>query len=117
MSIDSRIEFDFDSDRIRKESFSILDQVALTLKANPQLERVRVEGHTDERGAESYNQRLSQARAESVVRYLVGKGVSRSRLKARGFGESLPRVPGTGEEVWATNRRVEFTVLERGSED
>jgi large repetitive protein len=117
VSIDSRIEFDFDSDRIRKESFSILDQVALTLKANPQLERVRVEGHTDERGAESYNQRLSQARAESVVRYLVGKGVSRSRLEARGFGESLPRVPGTGEEVWATNRRVEFTVLERGSED
>ncbi|MEM1026059.1 MAG: OmpA family protein [Myxococcota bacterium] len=117
VTIDSRIEFDFNSDRIRKESFSILDQVALTLKANPQLAKVRVEGHTDDRGSEAYNQRLSQARAESVVRYLVSKGVSKARLEARGFGESLPRVPGTGEQVWAKNRRVEFTVLERGSDD
>jgi large repetitive protein len=114
VTIDSKIQFAFDSAEILEASNSILDQVALTLKANPQLRLVRVEGHTDARGSRAYNERLSRARAESVVAYLARKGVSRRRLRAVGYGEELPRVPGTGEAVWAQNRRVEFTILEVG---
>jgi outer membrane protein OmpA-like peptidoglycan-associated protein len=113
VTINSRIEFDFDSARIRPESFSILNQVALTLLQNPQLTRVRVEGHTDERGSSSYNRDLSQRRAESVMKYLIRKRVEAKRLEAVGYGEDRPLLPGTGEAVWAKNRRVEFTILEQ----
>jgi outer membrane protein OmpA-like peptidoglycan-associated protein len=117
VTIDTRIEFDFDSARIRPKSFSILNQVALTLKANPQLTRVRVEGHTDERGTEEYNRDLSQRRANSVMRYLIRRGVESKRLEAVGYGEDIPLVEGTGERVWAKNRRVEFTILEQPGEE
>jgi len=114
VTIESKVQFGFDSAEIDPASFSLLNQVALTLKANPQLRRIRIEGHTDERGSEAYNEQLSQARAESVLEYLAGRGVSRARLEAKGYGESRPRVEGTGEAVWAENRRVEFTILDRG---
>ncbi len=113
VTIDTRIQFDFDSARIKPESFSILDQVALTLKANAQLKKIRVEGHTDERGSNAYNQDLSQRRAESVMRYLVAKGVSQARLEAIGYGEERPIINESNEEAWATNRRVEFTIIEQ----
>jgi outer membrane protein OmpA-like peptidoglycan-associated protein len=116
VTIDTKINFDFDSARIRPDSFSILDQVALTLKANPQLAKIRVEGHTDERGGDDYNLLLSQRRSESVMRYLVGKGVSDARLEAVGYGEQKPLVDGHDEAAWAKNRRVEFTILEQAGE-
>lgn len=112
VSITSKVNFGFDSAEIASDSHALLDQVALTIKANPQLRRIRVEGHTDDRGSEVYNQQLSQARAESVMRYLIGRGVSAARLEAVGYGESLPLVLGTGEAAWARNRRVEFTILD-----
>jgi len=114
VTIESKVNFGFDSAEIDPSSHSLLDQVALTIKANPQLRRVRVEGHTDDRGSEAYNRQLSQDRAESVVRYLVQRGVSAQRLEAVGYGESRPLVPGTGEAVWSRNRRVEFTILATG---
>jgi outer membrane protein OmpA-like peptidoglycan-associated protein len=75
--------------------------------------RVQVEGHTDSTGSARTNTALSQARAESVVAYLVSHGIDRARLDARGFGPSRPlatNVTRTGREA---NRRVEFRVLER----
>ncbi|MBK6690241.1 MAG: OmpA family protein [Deltaproteobacteria bacterium] len=113
VTIDSKIMFDFDSDRIRSESFSILNQVALTLKANPQLLRIRIEGHTDEQGRADYNRSLSQRRATSVMRYLIQRGVEERRLEAEGYGEDKPLVSGHDEAAWAKNRRVEFTILEQ----
>jgi large repetitive protein len=113
VTIDTKIMFDFDSDRIRPESFNILNQVALTLKANPQLKKVRVEGHTDEQGKADYNRDLSDRRAKSVMRYLVQRGVEASRLDAIGYGEDKPLVGGHDEAAWAKNRRVEFTILEQ----
>ena len=112
VTINQRIMFDFDSDRLREESFSILKQVALMLLANPELQKIRVEGHTDSRGTDVYNLDLSQRRAESVVRYLIGRGVDGARLDPVGFGESRPLVEGDNEKAWTQNRRVEFTILD-----
>ncbi len=113
VTIDTRIMFAFDSARIRRESYGILKQVALTLKANPQLKKIRIEGHTDDRGGEVYNLELSQRRAESVMRYLVRRGVSSKRLEAVGYGEEVPVIPERNEAAWAKNRRVEFTIVEQ----
>ncbi|NJK90095.1 MAG: OmpA family protein [Myxococcales bacterium] len=117
VTIDSTIQFAFDSADIDPSSHSLLDQVALTIKANPQLERIRVEGHTDERGPNAYNLRLSQARADSVMRYLVAQGVSQRRLESVGYGEERPLVEVTGEDAWALNRRVEFTIVDQVTEE
>jgi outer membrane protein OmpA-like peptidoglycan-associated protein len=111
MTIDSKVQFDFDSARIREESFGLLTQVAQTIKANPELRRIRIEGHTDDRGSAAYNLQLSKRRARSVLEFLVSRGVSEDRLESEGYGEELPLVLGTGEAVWAKNRRVEFTIL------
>jgi OOP family OmpA-OmpF porin len=105
------VNFAFDSDEIDPASAVVLDVVAETLTSRPDI-RVRVEGHTDSRGAAEYNQNLSQRRAESVRRYLIGKGISGSRMVARGFGESQPVATNDTEEGRALNRRVELSVIQ-----
>jgi len=91
-------------------SYQILNEVAEVFKQNPEL-RIRVEGHTDSVGADDYNLRLSQARAESVVKYLIGQGIDPNRLEARGYGESMPLADNATPEGRAKNRRVEFTII------
>jgi outer membrane protein OmpA-like peptidoglycan-associated protein len=81
------------------------------LKANPQIAKVRVEGHTDSVGSDETNLTLSQGRAESVMKYLTDKGVDASRLEAKGFGESKPLADNKTEEGRAKNRRVEFVIV------
>ncbi len=104
------IEFDFDQATIRPESLPLLERIADAMKAHPSLV-IEVRGHTDDRGSDSYNQRLSQRRAEAVVETLSSMGVERSRLRAVGFGKSRPLVPNTSEENRARNRRTEFVVI------
>ena len=78
--------------------------------------RVRVEGHTDSKGSDAYNQRLSQRRSESVVKYLISKGIDPSRLEAVGFGKSRPIAPNQNPDGGdnpigrAKNRRVEVHI-------
>jgi OmpA-OmpF porin, OOP family len=108
------VHFEHGSAQLETQSHGLLDQVALTIKAHPEM-RVRVEGHTDDTGPEVVNRRLSQNRAESVRRYLISKGVQPSRIEAKGYGETRPLDKGTSEEARAANRRVEFVVIE-GSE-
>ncbi len=103
------VKFAFDSDEIDRVSAVVLDVVAETLNLRPHV-RVVVEGHTDSRGDEAYNQTLSQLRAESVQRYLIGKGVPASRMQARGFGESQPEASNDTDEGRALNRRVELSI-------
>jgi len=108
-----KVQFAPGSARIRPRSFAMLDQVVSVLKTHPDVVRVQVEGHTDSTGSDRTNTALSQARAESVVAYLVSHGIDPSRLIAQGFGPSRPlatNVTRTGREA---NRRVEFRVLER----
>ena len=104
------IFFDFDKTTLKKESFTQLNEVVDFLQDNPSVE-VEISGHTDNKGSDDYNLKLSQGRAEAVVNYLIGHGVGNSRLIARGYGESKPVSTNNTDEGRAVNRRVEFTVL------
>lgn len=91
-------------------SYSILNAVAEVLKQNPTI-KVRVEGHTDSVGSDEFNLRLSQARADAVMKYLISQGISPDRLEARGYGETMPIADNSTPEGRAKNRRVEFTII------
>lgn len=97
--------------KIKKRSYSILNQVAMVLVANPQVKKVRVEGHTDSRGNKRRNKRLSQKRAEAVCKYLQARGVKAERLVPMGFGPEKPIASNRTRRGRAKNRRVEFTIL------
>lgn len=105
-----KIHFEYDSDVIKEESFSILRAVAMTIETNPDIRIVEVQGHTDERGSATYNRELSQRRANSVVKFLVAKGVDKTRLEAKGYGEDEPKNLKHNKAAWAENRRVEFVI-------
>ena len=114
LEILEKVYFKLGSAKLQRRSFALLDNVAAVLNAHPEIKKIRVEGHTDSSGSLKLNMRLSKARANTVVRYLVGRGkVDRSRLVAEGFGPTRPLVPDakTREEL-AQNRRVEFHVVE-----
>jgi outer membrane protein OmpA-like peptidoglycan-associated protein len=116
--IASLVHFDFDKDIIREEYKDLLNVVALVLKSHMhELRHVLLEGHTDSRGTEEYNQRLSQRRVESINRYLVERGVDSTRLSGVGKGESSPVADNATDEGRAKNRRVEFIfTLDDGTE-
>jgi outer membrane protein OmpA-like peptidoglycan-associated protein len=108
-----QVNFATNQAKILSDSYPTLDEVARVLKENPQLERVRIEGHTDDRGSADYNQKLSQRRANSVRKYLIERGINPDRLEAVGYGESQPIADNDTEEGRAKNRRSEFVILER----
>ncbi len=99
------IYFDFDSDVIRSEFTGSIDAHARQLLALPQ-KRLRIEGHTDERGGREYNLALGQRRAESVARSLQLLGVPEARLEVVSFGAERPKAEGSNESAWAQNRRA-----------
>lgn len=105
------IYFDFNKATIRPESYSVLEDAAKILNDNPKI-MVEIQGHTDSVGPDSYNQKLSLARAQAVVDYLVRvKGIDINRLKAVGYGESKPIASNATKEGRALNRRIEFVIL------
>jgi cysteine-rich repeat protein len=106
------VHFETNRAIIRKKSYPLLDNVAQVLSVHPEIGKVRVEGHTDDRGKDAYNKRLSQQRAEAVVAYLVARGLDAGRLEAIGFGEERPLGPNTSASGRAANRRVEFLIVD-----
>jgi OOP family OmpA-OmpF porin len=106
------VYFDFDKATIKPEGMAVLDQAAALLQKH---ERVVVEvaGHTDSVGSDAYNQGLSERRANAVKDYLTSKGVTATRLTARGYGEAQPVASNDTDEGRAENRRVELIVLDR----
>ncbi len=98
---------------IKPESFALLDEIAGILAEHPELTKIRVEGNTDSRGNNDANKKLSQERAQSVVDYLVGKGIAATRLEAVGYGEEKPLVAEKTDADRAKNRRVDFFIAER----
>ena len=94
-------------------SSPILDAIAATLQGNPSILLVEVQSHTDERGDAARNLRLSDARAQAVVTYLVAKGVDPARLVAQGYGETQPLDAHHTEAAWAKNQRVAFLIVKR----
>jgi len=106
--------FYFDKTTIKEQSFPLLDEVIQTLKDNPQLKRLEIQAHTDERGNDGYNLKLSKGRAKEVFDYCVKNGIDPKRLTSRGFGETQPVVKGAKtEEDHQRNRRVVFKILEQ----
>ena len=83
--------------------------MAAILKAHSDV-RIRIEGHTDERGTRGWNRKLSQMRAERVRDYLIAKGIASDRLDPQGFGSTRPLVRGDTEAARDKNRRVEFVI-------
>jgi peptidoglycan-associated lipoprotein len=101
------IYFAFDSSEISPEDTEIVSRHALQLAENPQA-RVRLEGHTDERGSREYNIGLGERRAQAVRRLLLVQGAAASQIATVSFGEERPAVEGSSEEAYQLNRRVEI---------
>jgi len=112
--IEGKIVFETGSARINRfgESEKVLKTVLQFLKEHPEVTRMRIEGHTDDQGDDSVNQKLSAERALSVANWLVDNGESNLRLIAVGFGETKPLAPNELVEGRAENRRTEFHVAE-----
>ncbi|HND26942.1 MAG TPA: OmpA family protein [Pseudomonadales bacterium] len=103
------VNFEFNSAKLTSESKIILDQAAAALKKTPG-KKVEVAGHTDAVGSNTYNMKLSQARAKSVRDYLIAQGVDAARLTSAGYGEEKPVADNGSDEGRAKNRRVELHI-------
>jgi outer membrane protein OmpA-like peptidoglycan-associated protein len=110
VTFDSGILFGFDSHELTPQARENIQNMAETLQKYPDT-NVIVEGHTDNVGKESYNQRLSERRASAVADYAVRLGVDRSRIDTRGFGEEQPVASNETEAGRAENRRVEVAIF------
>jgi outer membrane protein OmpA-like peptidoglycan-associated protein len=103
--------FDYNASTLRPESNTELDNLVTLLNENPSM-KIEISGHTDSDGSDDYNQKLSEGRANSVVKYLIGKGIAESRLTYKGYGETQPVASNDTDEGKQENRRVEFKVME-----
>jgi outer membrane protein OmpA-like peptidoglycan-associated protein len=115
VKITQQIHFEYNKAKIRPESFPVLDAVANVLQKTPTI-LIEVQGHTDNRGGTTYNQRLSEQRAASVRQYLVAHGVESVRLASHGYGFERPLVPNDSDQNRALNRRVQFVRTEASKE-
>ncbi len=104
------IHFDFESAKIKPESFPYLNALAEYLKSNPSL-RFEIIGHTDLHGTDEFNNKLSLDRAQAVRDYLAARGIDKDRFTVRGAGKTEPRVPKLGPPHDEMNRRTEFKLL------
>jgi outer membrane protein OmpA-like peptidoglycan-associated protein len=109
------LNFDFGKATIRESSFSSLDTLAQTL-IDAKNWKLDIAGHTDDKGSDEYNLKLSQNRANAVKDYLVKKGVNAETITAQGFGESKPIVPNDNDSNRERNRRVEFKITKPNNE-
>ena len=107
-----KIYFETDSAVIKRESYDVVDAVAATLNGNPQITKMEIQGHADERGADDYNIKLTRDRAASVMEALAQRGVDRARMRSGGYGERCPIDHRSNKKAWEKNRRVEFKILE-----
>ena len=106
----NNVFFDFDKADLRSESFVELDRVVKLLEENPSIE-IEMSAHTDSRGSDEYNFKLSDNRARSVMEYILSKGIAPNRITSQGYGETKPVVDNDTDENRQLNRRVEFKIL------
>jgi outer membrane protein OmpA-like peptidoglycan-associated protein len=104
------IYFNFDKTSLKEASFPELDRLNDLMIQNPGI-KIEIQGHTDSKGSDDYNLTLSDGRAQSVMQYLLDKGIANDRMKAKGLGETAPISSNDTEEGRAKNRRVEFTIV------
>jgi outer membrane protein OmpA-like peptidoglycan-associated protein len=107
-----QVHFATGSATIEPDSFPMLGEIVSLLNANPQIKKMRIEGHTDNRGNADMNLDLSKRRAASVRTWLVGHGVQDARLESEGYGLTRPIESNDTEAGRLANRRVEFKIIE-----
>ncbi len=106
----NNIFFDFDQYELKDKSITELNKIIRFLRERPEI-TVEIGGHTDSDGSADYNKQLSLKRAQSVVTYLVQKGIERGRLKEKGYGAEKPLKPNDSDENKQANRRIEFKIV------
>ncbi len=108
-----RIEFEYDEAALTSSSHDVLEDVRAILAEHPEITLIEIQGHTDNVGSESYNVKLSETRAQTVLQWLVKHGIDASRLRAVGFGKQRPLDTNDTEVGRQQNRRVEFHILDQ----
>ena len=106
------IFFDSDDYTLQKESYLELDRLIAFLIQNTRV-RIRLSGHTDNKGSSEYNQKLSENRAQMAYNYLITKGIPQTRLEYKGFGKDMPIADNNTESGRAQNRRTEIVIIEK----
>ena len=109
VEFNSKVLFGFDKSLISFGAKENLDKLYTVLKSYPDTD-IELQGHTDSKGSESYNQTLSEKRAATVSGYLTSKGILSSRLTIKGFGETAPKYGNETADGRSENRRVEFLI-------
>lgn len=113
VEIGEKIQFEVAKATILPQSFSLMDEITDTIKKNPQIKKLSIEGHASSEGDAARNTKLSDERAKAVMKYIVDKGVEPARLVAKGFGAKKPIADNATEEGKEKNRRVEFVIVEQ----
>jgi hypothetical protein len=125
IEITEKIQFEYNKAVIKPESFDLMNEIGATIKKNPQIKKIGIEGHASSEGDAKHNLKLSDERAKAVMAYIVEKGgVDAARLEAKGFGSTRPIVDDSpkavkglskedAEALHEKNRRVEFNILEQ----
>lgn len=107
-AITGTVYFDYDQSALSPEARVTLDAKVPALQARPEF-RIRITGHTDERGSSEYNLALGLRRAAELKAYLMAHGIDGGRIDISSMGEERPAAQGSSEAAWALNRRAEFT--------
>jgi OOP family OmpA-OmpF porin len=113
IEIHEKIQFDFDKAVIKEASFGLMNEIADVIVKNPQIKRIRIEGHASSEGDAGHNRKLSDERANSVMKYLTAHGIATRELAAVGYGADRPIADNGSEDGREKNRRVEFVILEQ----
>lgn len=113
IEIHDKIQFDYDKATIKEASFGLMNEIASVIGKNPQIKRIRIEGHASAEGNAGHNKTLSDDRARSVMKYLTEHGVSSGELTAIGYGADRPIADNATEDGREKNRRVEFLIVEQ----
>jgi outer membrane protein OmpA-like peptidoglycan-associated protein len=125
IEITEKIQFEYNKATILPASFALLDEISTTIKKNPHIKKVAIEGHASSEGGQAHNLKLSDERAKSVMKHLVEKGGLKNEMfTAKGFGSQKPLVDDSdkvtkgkskedAENLHEKNRRVEFNIVEQ----
>ncbi|MBA2538193.1 MAG: OmpA family protein [Deltaproteobacteria bacterium] len=113
IELNEKVQFEFAKAELLPQSKKLLDEVVKIMKDHPEIERIRIEGHTDNDASDGYNLKLSNNRAAAVRMYLESQGVDGKRMESKGFGEAKPIADNKTDEGREQNRRVEIHIVKR----
>ncbi len=113
IEIHEKIQFDVDKASIKDASADLMNEIVAVISKNPQIKKIRIEGHASEEGDPAHNRVLSDSRAKSVMKYLTSHGISAKELVAVGYGSDRPIADNSTEDGREKNRRVEFVIVDQ----